>query len=515
MLFGTNLNVCWVLNVSATLFVLWGMGVGIYAQEEVGGLSDEIEQRIRSTVREQGEVVSASHVEVRSAIPGTSTILQVVAEGTQVQAGDLICELDSTVLEQRKEELAIELSVAEGEILEAELIDSGLKKKSRELADLYRLLREKNELELDAVAGEQGEIPTQISALESDMEFFQRKIELLESKIANGDSTGQQGDMGIALLEVQTELRQAAEQRDYLKSRLLPSLMAKLKLEHAEQLLSWTTREVELTAQRLTAKFGLTAARKTADMVRAKIEKVEQQIESSRILAPAAGTVVYPAQVARGGNVDWYPEAGESVRERQTIVLVTDMVRLEVKTLVHESRIARIDKGQHVVVQLDALPDQQVIGRVTRVSQYPEPAGWMQAGSANRYAVMVELVDPPAAARIGMNAVVEIQTDRNDRQEKKEGPAADRSRLQPPAGVGGAPRAGGNFDPDVVIDRVMRQHDTNSDGILDADEIGRVDGRMKEMLPRFDTNQDGSIDRDEMRESMKTMLQRFRRGGGQ
>ena len=502
----------------ASLLLLSGCAAPVHGQEGLAGRgrqSEDIEQRVRSTVREQGEVVSASQVEVRSIAAGLSTILQVVPEGTRVEAGELICELDSSALEKKIAELEIEIRSAEGKTLAAESVYEALGKRSRQLAELHRMLRKNHELEMRATAGADGEIATRISALGLDALYLQRKIELLQAQIEEGDDADPTANMSLELLKAQTELKQAQTESEYLENRMLPSLKARLELEHAQQQLEWTTQFDEISASQVAAQYDLLAAKARVEFLKKDLDRIRQQIANCKIQAPVGGTVVYPRQVGRGGNPDWYPEEGQTVRERQTMLVITDMAKLEVKTRVHETRIARINVGQQVVVRLDALPDQELRGRVTRVSQYPEPSGWMDSGAGNRYQVRVELVDPPRGVRVGMNAEVEIQTQSLDDQENSDNsPAATELPRRPAGNASPGPRMSKGFDPDEVINRVMQQHDTNGDGVLDAEEIGQVEGRLQQMLSRFDSNKDGSVDRDEMRESMRTARQQFRRGGG-
>ena len=65
---------------------------------------------LRITVVERGNLESANSVSLKSEVEGRPTILWLIEEGTMVQPGDLLCELDTSQIEDElfEQELAVE-----------------------------------------------------------------------------------------------------------------------------------------------------------------------------------------------------------------------------------------------------------------------------------------------------------------------------------------------------------------------------------------------------------------------
>ena len=63
---------------------------------------------------------SARRIEVRNEVPGETTVQTIVADGAKVKMGDLLVELDDSVLRAEKERLQIELEGANRQLVRAE-----------------------------------------------------------------------------------------------------------------------------------------------------------------------------------------------------------------------------------------------------------------------------------------------------------------------------------------------------------------------------------------------------------
>jgi multidrug resistance efflux pump len=100
---------------------------------------------------------------------------------------------------------------------------------------------------------------------------------------------------------------------------------------------------------------------------------------------------------------------GAAVRQRQAILRIVDTKRLQLRVLVHQSRINRVRVGQAAEIQFDAAPNKTITGKVLKISTIPEPSSWT-SGNVKRYAVQVSINNPPDYLRLGMSAAVEINT---------------------------------------------------------------------------------------------------------
>jgi multidrug efflux pump subunit AcrA (membrane-fusion protein) len=102
------------------------------------------------------------------------------------------------------------------------------------------------------------------------------------------------------------------------------------------------------------------------------------------------------------------------VRERQTIIQLPDPKRMRVIAKVHESRIGSVRPGLLANLMLDAIPDLELVGYVTEVSEYPLPSISVYMDHVKEYAVEIEIENPPMDLRPGMTAEVNIMVEQID-----------------------------------------------------------------------------------------------------
>ena len=116
--------------------------------------------------------------------------------------------------------------------------------------------------------------------------------------------------------------------------------------------------------------------------------------------------VVYPT-VAAWKEAPDITEGG-NVRKDQTLLLMPDLSKMQVKVGIHESVIDRVKPGQ---VARITLPDRTLYGTVASVSPVTRPAGWW-TGNVVKYDTIIELPSV-AGLKPGMSAEVEVILDRH------------------------------------------------------------------------------------------------------
>ncbi len=124
------------------------------------------------------------------------------------------------------------------------------------------------------------------------------------------------------------------------------------------------------------------------------LETARVALERCEVRAPFAGTV---------GLVS--VRVGELVTPGQPLITLGDLSTLRVETTdLDEIDVARVAVGQQATLTFDALPEQVLTGRVTRISPMAEPG----SGGVN-YTVIVELDEIAPVIRWGMTAFVDIE----------------------------------------------------------------------------------------------------------
>ena len=160
------------------------------------------------------------------------------------------------------------------------------------------------------------------------------------------------------------------------------------------------------------AKAALDAAERALEKEEERLERYKQQLEYCKIYAPQAGMVAYakPSRYSRSGGAIG---EGALMRERQRILSLTDLSKMQVKTSVHESVQNQIMAGLSVTVRLDAFSDRVYTGTVKSVDMLPDEGSWYNSDT-KMYKTFVTIDEEVEDLKPGMTAVVEIHVDRID-----------------------------------------------------------------------------------------------------
>lgn len=125
------------------------------------------------------------------------------------------------------------------------------------------------------------------------------------------------------------------------------------------------------------------------------LEQARRNLENAQLVAPISGVVT---------EVRFQP--GETVQGN--LVTIIDPDRLKVDVNVDEINVARLQQGQPATVTFDALQGTNIRGQVGTIA----PAAVVNQG-VSTFPVSI-LLDQPGGARPGMNATVNVTTDRRD-----------------------------------------------------------------------------------------------------
>ena len=99
---------------------------------------------------------------------------------------------------------------------------------------------------------------------------------------------------------------------------------------------------------------------------------------------------------------------GVNVRKDQTLLLMPDLSKMQVKVGIHESMVDRVKSGQAARI---TLPDRTLDGKVASVSPVTRPAGWW-TGNVVKYDTIIELPSVEGL-KPGMSAEVEVILERH------------------------------------------------------------------------------------------------------
>ena len=147
------------------------------------------------------------------------------------------------------------------------------------------------------------------------------------------------------------------------------------------------------------------------------LQKLQAQLKSTQIIATRPGVVVYASSFDIGARWRNPIMAGNTVYERQLLIVMPDPKNMAVEVKVHEASVNKIvdamrnatpEKPIQARIVLDAFPDNVLWGAVTRVADMPDPQNFMFSPDVKVYNTTVKITDPPEYLKTGMSAKVEM-----------------------------------------------------------------------------------------------------------
>lgn len=140
-----------------------------------------------------------------------------------------------------------------------------------------------------------------------------------------------------------------------------------------------------------------------------KLEKIEAQIEKTKIYAPADGLVVY-ATSGRGGwrGNDEPLKEGQMVRERQELIYLPTGSSFMAEVEVHETSLTKIKPGLPVRITVEAFPEKAYRGRVKSVALLPDArSAWLNP-DLKVYNTDIVIEGDASGLRTGVTCLAEI-----------------------------------------------------------------------------------------------------------
>ena len=404
--------------------VAWGAGPGGWFESWFGGgdsaaIAGAPVRRGPLSIRvvESGNLKSAKSVDLVSELERQTTILYLIEEGTEVKAGELLCELDASELDERLVEQQIMVQNAESSHVAA--VQQLQIQKSQNQSDLDAAQRKIEFAEIDLEKYREGDMPQQLKDAEDAILLAEEELKRADDKLEWSRKLSEKGFLTRTELEAdelsakRLELKVAQEQRnrdllvEYDFPKQLKSLEADLveaRHEHERISLRAQARLVDFEADERSSQAKL-------ELEREKLVKLEHQIAKARIVAPIDGMVVYAQEGGRRwGNEDPIQE-GTQVRERQKIITIPVTQGMLAEVSLHETVLEQVREGQRCIVTVEALKGRKVEGFVRFKSAMPDQNSWWANPNQRLYRTEIELTSADPEMLPGMSCSVEIMVE--------------------------------------------------------------------------------------------------------
>ncbi|MDH7600135.1 MAG: HlyD family efflux transporter periplasmic adaptor subunit [Sedimentisphaerales bacterium] len=370
------------------------------------------------SVLENGTIKARQQEIIYNQVEGRTSIVWIIPEGTRVNKGDLLVELDSSTLQDQKIDQEIRVQNAEASYISArenlEVV------RNQALSDINEAMLNMEFAQQDLKKYEEGDYPIALASAQQEIALAQEELER-----ANYTLEWSQRLFAEKYIS-QTELQ--ADQ--------LAASRAKVKLEVAQNNLkllqeyTYKRQIAQLTSNVFQARMALDRIqRKTrADVAQAeatlrareqeynrekdKLAKILDQLAKTKIYAPVDGMVVYATSAQSGGRRmmdNRQPlQEGVEVFERQELIYLPTANLYKAEVAIHEANLQKVRVGLPARVTVDALMGKVFFGTVARIAPLPDPQSmWMNPDlKVYNTDVFIEGEDPEL--RTGLSCKVEI-----------------------------------------------------------------------------------------------------------
>lgn len=372
------------------------------------------------TVTERGTLDSMKNAVLSSKVEGATTIISIVPEGTTVKAGDLVCELDSSVLTDK--ETAQEILVVQAKAMMEQATEDLAIQKTQNDSDIAAARLKFDLAALDLEKFLKGDLIQQVEDLQAAVKLADETLSRTQESckyIREMTQKGYKNQNDLESEELVLQRNELDKKSAETKLRAFQDFTQKRTLKELEANSEEFSREIERTERKGKAALAqknaaVESCRLTLEVESKKFERLKDQIAACKLVATQDGQVVY-ANVKDGRSSDQVViMEGASVRERQAIINLPDLDNMQVNARIHESRISMVQANQKVAVKVDAFPGEVFNGVVDMVASVPSSTGgWGR--DFKEYEAAVRIVDEPEKVnklRPGLTASVEILVER-------------------------------------------------------------------------------------------------------
>ena len=283
---------------------------------------------LRITVSEGGHVEAQRSVNIKCQVPGRPTIIKIVEEGSNVEKGDVLVELDSAELEERLTGQQITTENAEAsyaqakEQFEIQKSENDSRLKAAELKVKFA----KTDLE----KFRDGDKPQKIRKATTDITIAKEKLERAKEqheatkRLRDKDyvTETQLRKDELALKTAELLLEEYVAALDLLERYTLERERIQLESDNEEAVKDKERKIRQANAQLAKSEADLKGKKKTLELQRGRLAKFKRQLEKCTIKAPQSGLVVYAGS---GRYRTSRIEEGAQVYERQTIIQLPDV----------------------------------------------------------------------------------------------------------------------------------------------------------------------------------------------
>jgi len=366
------------------------------------------------TVKATGDLEAKNSIKIAPEIQGQGTIIYLIDEGTQVEKGEILAELDKTEIERQVTEMEIKVEQAKDSVFQAEEALKIQKIKNENDLEKARLDVEFAILDLEKYEAEHEKTSKEkkvaVRSAETELTKAQDKRDIFkeEELVERGFKTeNDYKEVKFKVEEAETKLDSAQTDRNLLLNFTYPREKKEKERKISESERNLKMAEIK-TASDLQLKENSVRARKAQlDSQVARLDQLREELEKRTIKAPSPGIVIY------GGGRRWEREriyVGGSIYRGRTLFTLPDVSEMQVAGAVNEVDIPRVELGQKANISIESLPHLKPKGTVEKIATLANRERWYM-GNVKEFDVNITIEEMEEDLKPGISAKVEIVVD--------------------------------------------------------------------------------------------------------
>ncbi len=396
--------------------------VGVIIFMNRGGSSSDVVEEYHKvkrgslliSVKEGGSLKAVEEVQVKNQLTGNSKIIFLVPDGSIVNKGDLLVELDATEINEQIKKLALEvennktaLVIAKNKLfIDKSTVESDERSAQKDITfakmDLEKFTKLDKQQKLRNTE-------TSITEALDSYKLVEQRYDWSKKLADKGFETKSQVDRDRLDLNAKLKaLETSRSKQKMLKEYDLPKQEAKLesKMSEAEEKFLRVNKQGESKISRAEAELASQSVKLTLNQER--LTEITGQLKYTKLYASVSGLTLYhqPGRRSRSGLI----EQGASISKNRTIMTIPNITQMKAVLSVPEFHINKVEVGQNASVILDSISNRRFNAKVSKVGLVPESTSWMNKGEKS-YRVEVLITDDVSGVKPNVSVKVEVIID--------------------------------------------------------------------------------------------------------